>query len=112
MRATAREGRCEYAYSLYWRSTSFGDDGMSGVSRRGGRRVRQQLHGRQLAAGGCGSLRLRQRFELWERIELQRVELRNLLGLDWLIGLEQWLDLRRPIELRRRLELRERRGGR
>ena len=103
-------GWCEHGYSLYRRSTSFGDDGMSGVSRRDGRRVRQQLHGRQLAAGGCGSLRLRQRFELRERIELQRVELRNLLGLEWLIRLEQWLDLRRPIELRRRLELRERRG--
>ncbi len=78
---------------------------MFGESRRDGRRVRQRLHGRQLAAGECGSHRLRQRFELRERIEL-----RNLLGLDQLIRLEQWLDLRRLVELRRRLELRERRG--
>jgi hypothetical protein len=93
-------GWCEHGCSLYRRSTSFGDDGMSGVSRRDGWRVRQQRR----AAGGCGSLLpLRRRFEFRERIELQRVELRHLLGLDRLIRLEQWLDLRRPFELRRRL---------
>ena len=44
--------------------------------------------------------------------ELQRVEPRNLLGLDRLIWLERWLDFWRPIDLRRRLELREQRGVR
>jgi|SRR5579872_1775489 len=96
------------------RATPFRTDGMSGVSCLDGERVRQQLYDRQLARERCGDLLLRQRIELWERLELGQPEQRwrvELWRFGWRLHLEfghfdglrfeQWGDLDRGLRRER-----------